>query len=401
MNKKFLKLFSLLLSVAVVLTATAIKPSAATESELKSNISKLESQSEELEAEIKRLEGEVESQELLKDTIAQKIAVVQQQINACNTEIANINAAISANNAEIEEKQAEIDADKLAYKKRLRAIQMSNSGSNLQVLLGAEDFSEFLQLAQYTASVSARDKQLIDKLMSSIAELEAKQEENDRLLAEQVEIKKTVTAKQQELVAENNKIQSVISEINSTQSDLESKNKDIEKQIKAYNNALSALASAGNTSFTYDGSQFTWPTPGFYGISAGYQSNDPVHRGTHNGIDIAGGGIAGSRIVAMADGVVTASSNACSHNYGKYSTCCGNGYGNYVSINHGTMNGQTYVATYGHMSYAIVSAGTQVKKGQTIGYVGTTGWSTGYHLHLGIAVNGVWQNPMNFFRKVS
>jgi len=144
-----------------------------------------------------------------------------------------------------------------------------------------------------------------------------------------------------------------------------------------------------------------WPTPGFYGISAGFQSNDAVHRGHHNGIDIAGGGISGAAIVAISDGVVVTSNNSCSHNYGKSGSCgCGGGYGNYVTINHGTKDGRTYVVTYGHMSRAAVGAGTTVKKGQTIGYVGSTGWSTGYHLHFGLAVNGAWVNPMNYFRKV-
>ena len=84
-----------------------------------------------------------------------------------------------------------------------------------------------------------------------------------------------------------------------------------------------------------------------------------------------------------------------------YGSCgCGGGYGNYVTINHGTLNGNTYVATYGHMVSTAVSPGTTVKKGQTIGYVGTTGWSTGYHLHFGLAVNGSWVNPMNYFKRV-
>ncbi len=126
-----------------------------------------------------------------------------------------------------------------------------------------------------------------------------------------------------------------------------------------------------------------------------------MHKGHHNGIDIAGGGIAGKPIVAIADGVVTRSNNSCTHNYKKNGSCgCGGGYGNYVTINHGTNGGNTYVATYGHMSSTAVNTGAVVKKGQTIGYVGTTGWSTGYHLHFGISVNGAWQNPMNFFKRV-
>lgn len=395
------RVFISFMAVVMLLTAVTVDISAATASEIRQNISALESQSQKLEAEIKQLQGKINSQTAIKKKLEEKIAVVQKQINICNSEISKINSAISKNKAEIEKNNKKIEADKLAYKKRLRAIHTSSSGNNLQVILGADDFSEFLQLAEYTSAVSKRDKKLIDKLLASIKNLEKKQKENNKLLAEQVEIKKTVSQKQAELQSENNKILSVINEIDSDQSKLESSNKKIEQQIKEYNRTLASMTSTGGTSFKYDGGDFLWPTPGYYGLSAGFQSNDSIHRGHHNGVDIAGGGIAGARIVAISDGIVTRSNNSCSHNYKKYGSCgCGGGYGNYVTVNHGTKDGKTYVATYGHMSSTAVSTGARVKKGQTIGYVGTTGWSTGYHLHFGLAVNGGWVNPMNYFRRV-
>lgn len=404
MKKNLFRLFSCLLSAVMLLTAVCIDSSAASASEIRQSISQLEEKSKQLESEIKTLQGKINSQKQVKNALEQKIAVVQQQINLCNNEIAKINSSIAANKAEIEKNNKEIEADKLAFKKRLRAIYMSNTGSNVQVLLGAEDFAEFLQLSQLTASVSARDKKLIEELVEAIKKLEEKQKENDKLLEEQVEIKKIVAKKQAELQSESNAIQAVINEIDADQSNLEATNAQVEKQIKAYNATLASMTTTAGTSFVYDGGNFLWPTPGYYVISAGYQSNDAVHQGRHNGIDITGNGrgvIAGAKIVAIADGIVTRSNGSCSHNYPKNGSCgCGGGYGNYVTINHGTNGGNTYVATYGHMASIAVSAGTTVKKGQIIGYVGTTGWSTGYHLHFGLAVNGVWHNPMNYFRKV-
>lgn len=401
MHKKFKRFLAVILSVAAVLSTFSVADiSAATKSELQNSISKLESQSKKLESQIKSLQGEINAQQKLKSAIEQKISVVQQQINLCNSEISKINSKISANKKEINAKNQEIEADKLAFKKRLRAIYMSGSNSDIQILLGAEDFSDFLQLSQLTASVSARDKLLLEKLVAAIKVLEEKQAENEKLLNEQVEIKAIVTKKQKELQSENSQIQSVINEIDSTQNSLESQNANIEKQIKQYEKTLASMSSAGGTSFVYDGGDFLWPVPGHFGISAGFQSNDAVHRGRHNGIDIAGGGISGKPIIAISDGVVVQSNNSCSHNYKKSGSCgCGGGYGNYVTINHGTKDGKTYVVTYGHMSRIAVSGGT-VKKGQTIGYVGSTGWSTGYHLHFGIAVNGAWVNPMRYYRKV-
>lgn len=405
MRKHFIKFLSVLLAVASLLSVVVIgNVGAATKAELQNSINQLEQKSNKIEGEIKNLKGQKSEQQQLKAKIEEKIAIVQQQINLCNNEIYKINSKIAENNKEIKKTEKEIEADKLAFKKRLRAIYMSNTGSNVQVLLGAEDFSEFLQLSQLTASVSARDKLLIEKLVAAIEVLNKKQKENNKLLDEQVAVKNLVAQKQQQLQSEGRQIQSLINEISADQSDLESENAKIEKQIKAYERTLASMASAGNTSFTYDGGDFLWPTPGYYNISAGYQSNDAVHRGRHNGVDITGNGrgvIAGARVVAISDGVVVQANGSCGHNYPKNGSCgCGGGYGNYVTINHGTKDGRTYVVTYGHLSSAAVGAGATVKKGQTIGYVGSTGWSTGYHLHFGLAVNGGWVNPMGYFRRV-
>ncbi len=401
MHKSLLKFIAVALAVSTMLTVLSFGSSALTRTELQNSISKLENQSKQLESEIKALQSDINSQQQLKKTIEQKISVVQQQINLCNSEISKINSAIAKNNKQIEKKNKEIEADKLAFKKRIRAIYMSNSESEIQLLLGAEDFTNFLQLAQLTASVSARDKLMMENLAADIKELKKKREENNKLLNEQVEIKAIVSKKQAELQSENSSIQSVINKIDADQSKLESANASIEKQIKQYKNTLASMATTNGTSYTYDGGDFLWPVPGFYRISAGFQSNDAVHRGNHNGIDISGGGISGQAVVAISGGIVTKSNNSCSHNYGKSGSCgCGGGYGNYVTINHGTKDGKTYVVTYGHLSSAAVGAGKTVKKGQTIGYVGSTGWSTGYHLHFGIAVNGYWKNPMNFYRQV-
>ncbi|MBQ1988651.1 MAG: peptidoglycan DD-metalloendopeptidase family protein [Clostridia bacterium] len=401
MRKYLKKIMAVVLTFAIVFSVFVVaNVSAATKSELQNSISKLESQSKQIESEIKSLKGKLNAQKELKAAIERKIANVQQQINLCNSEISKINGKIAENNKQIKQKNKEIEADKLAFKKRLRTIYMSGSDNQVQILLGAENFSDFLQLSQLTASVAARDKLILENLAEAVKGLEKKRAENKKLLEEQVGIKAIVTKKQNELRNENSQIQSVINDINSTQGSLEEKNKNIEKQIKQYEKTLASMSSAGGTSFVYDGGSFLWPVPGHYGLSAGFQSNDAVHRGRHNGIDIAGGGISGKPIIAISDGVVVQSNNSCSHNYGKYGSCgCGGGYGNYVTINHGTKDGQTYVVTYGHMSHIAVGGGT-VKKGQTIGYVGSTGWSTGYHLHFGIAVNGMWVNPMNFYRRV-
>ena len=175
----------------------------------------------------------------------------------------------------------------------------------------------------------------------------------------------------------------------------------IPKELKQMQNELQAILNAsGNTSsnVVYNGDNFLWPTPTISRISSYYGWRWGRN---HNGLDISNGTY-GAKVIAIADGVVTTYSNNCRHNYGKspLRTCCGNGYGNYITINHGTKDGNTYVAYYAHLSSIIVSQGQKVKKGQIIGYVGSTGRSTGAHLHFGIAVNGGWRNPMSYYKKV-
>lgn len=403
MYKRYIKIVSAVL--AIVLTFTAIfvaDVGAASKSELQQEISQLEKESQKLEAEIKSLQGKINKEQALKNAIERKMANVQSQINACNKQISAINSKISANKAEIKKNNKQIEADKLAFKKRLRAIYMSNNGGSVQILLGAEDFSDFLQLSQLTASVSARDKKMIEDLVAEIKKLEEKQEENKKLLDEQIAVKKRIDEKKAELASEESKIQSVINSIRKDQNEVKDENAEVEKELKQMQNALNAIlnaSSGSNVNVKYDGKDFLWPTPTVSRISSYY---GPRWGRYHNGIDIANGNCWGDKIVAIADGVVTTYSNNCRHNYGKkpVRNCCGNGYGNYITINHGTKNGKTYVAYYAHMASIVVSKGQNVKKGQIIGYIGSTGRSTGAHLHFGIAVNGSWVNPMSFYKRL-
>ena len=138
----------------------------------------------------------------------------------------------------------------------------------------------------------------------------------------------------------------------------------------------------------YDETAFGWPCPEHYYISSGYGSRWGT---THKGMDIAQN--AGADAVASRAGKVIKVNTSCKHNYGKSKNCCGNGYGNYVLIDH---EDGTYSTMYAHLQKVIVSEGDYVEKGQTVGYVGTTGWSTGYHLHFEIRKDGVAVNPSNY-----
>ena len=402
MKKRFIKLICAVMSLSLFVGAYFCVPAlAASESELRSEIAKIQNEQKQLQSQISALKSDKAKQQELKTALEKQMSLAQKEIDLCNKEINSINSKIAANKAEIEQKNAEIEADKLAFKKRLRAIYMSSSNSNVQILMGADDFSQFLQLSQLTASVSARDKLMIEKIVEAVEALEAKQVENNKLLEEQKSVKATITAKQNDLKAQSNEIQSVISQLNSEQNAAQAEMNRNSKELAEMQKELTAILNSAHsgTNVVYDGGQFLWPVPSITKISSYF---GPRWGTSHNGIDISNGGY-GAKIVAIADGVVTRSINNCSHNYPKYSDCCGvsgqgKGYGNHVVIDHGRgSDGKTYAAYYAHMSSVAVSAGQTVKKGQTIGYVGCTGYSTGPHLHFGLIVNGSWVNPMKYY----
>ena len=391
--------------VCIGITVTSLSVMALTQSEkdkLNSDIANLKQQASSIQAEINKLKAEKAEKGAILAAIRKKIANTQAQIDRCNQEIEAINASIAKNNQEIAQKEDEIAADKLAFQKRIRAIYMSNSDSSIQILMGAEDFSDFLQLSQLTSSISAHDKRLMEDLKKDITVLNEKNKENEKLLNDQVEIKATINEQQSELEAQEQEAATIYNDIAGEQSDMQQDLNAVNAQVKKLQKQLEDdIANKNYSSFINPNTGMQWPVSGFFRISAPFQSNDSIHKGHHNGIDIAGSGISGQPIRAVADGYVTLVNNSCTHNYKKYGNCCGNGYGNYCVVNHGSLkiNGRTdnYVAYYAHATRIIVSNGQYVKQGQILGYVGTTGWSTGYHLHFGVLRNGGWINPYPLF----
>ena len=352
-------------------------------------------ENQKLQNEITDLKKQQNQQSAVLSALQKKISNIQSIINEYNAEISRINSVIATNKQKIAEREADIAKNKLEYKKRIRAIYMSGWDSSLQILLDADTFAEFLQLQKLTEAVSAKDKKFMEALAAEIAELDAINEENNQLLENQVAIKNEVKKQQDELKsqqAEANAVYNEISkEVKDTKNEISANDAEIAELQKHKNDLENAVFAKTNTGGTFinPNASFMWPVKGYYYISSGFQT---PKRPKHNGIDIAGSGIAGKPIRAIADGEVKVSVNSWSG--GKTGTAS---YGNYCSVNHGTMtiNGVTaqYSAIYAHATSIIVSVGQKVKQGQVLGYVGTTGNSTGYHLHLGVQRNGIYINP--------
>ena len=398
MRKNIIRITSLVICLVLSLTVFGnlnFITNADTESSLRSDIEALKAESARIESKISSLKSQKADQSAVLSAIQQKIANTQAQVYRCNQEINSINSKISVIKADIKKQNEEIEDSKLSFKKRLRAIYMSNTRSNIQVLLGAEDFADFLQLSQLTSSISSHDKKMIEDMVAKIKELKEKNKENERLLESQVAVRATVLKAQQQLEQEENEAQSLYNSISADQSKAEKENAGVEATIKQKTSYLNQiLASQAAQTFVNSKVGFAWPVPSTQNITSYY---GPRWGTYHYGIDISSGDVFGKPIVAITDGIVYRTYSGCPHTT-KSSRCrCGSGWGNHVAVDHGTVKGQHIKAMYAHMNTIAVGNGAHVKKGQVIGYVGTTGDSTGYHLHFGIMNGSSWVNPLNYY----
>lgn len=390
-TKKFLRLFialtlcvsTFVFSPATVLSVSAVK----SQSQLNSEINNYKSKANSLKSQIADLKNKKASEAQIQKKLQEQVDNTQALINACNNQIEQYQSKINQNKKLIDEKNAEKDETIKTFKKRLRTIYMSNSGNYVQLLLGADSFADYLTLSELSKRTSEKDRAMVDSIVGLIDDINAAQKEMQADIDAQMEVKKTLASQRAELNTQLSQVNSVISDFND---DINKLNTD----LKTYNNAINSLEADldryyntdKNTTVKYDGSKFKWPVPGYYGVSSRYKWR---WGRLHAGIDIWGSGINGARIVAAADGVVTAAG----WNSG--------GYGNYVVINHGKdSSGNLYVTLYAHMSRVATSAGTSIKAGQLIGYVGNTGASQGAHCHFEVRINNSPVNPSGYFNNI-
>ncbi|MBR5165704.1 MAG: peptidoglycan DD-metalloendopeptidase family protein [Ruminococcus sp.] len=390
-----------------------------------------------LQGEIDSLEGDKNNEKAYQDSLNEQIGCIQDNINLLNQELDVIATDINATQGnivlldeDITAQQQEIDTNIELFKQRLCAMYISSNESSASVILGSDSFYDVMSRVQMINRIAEYDDELIENILGEINRLEQSKSEMEteklslEMKLEEQEVRKKEKA--DEIAALNTQLMKTQSEIDRlalAQQDLERKKEDIEKdnaelaaeqaEIEAEiarqaaeaqrleNERLRALQQqSGGYVSNYSGPMsfevnagaagLGWPVPGHSGISSYYG----YRWGTlHGGIDISDGGIMGAPVVAARAGTVTRMNNSCSHNYGKSGSCgCGGGYGNYVAISHDG----TYSTLYGHLTSACVSVGDYVEQGQVIGYVGSTGWSTGEHLHFEVYVNGVRQDPMGY-----
>ena len=419
--------------LSVPLASSVVFEAGAEEESLQDQIDALNKKSKEYQDTIDKTAKDISSKEKYGEALTGKISTLSDKIALTKKSISKIDSDISKKQGEIDKKNTEIDKQVKALGERLRIVYKAGSASDLEILLGAKDFGDFIDKVSLVKSLSDNDKKLINDINDKIDSLNADkkklegekkklQDEKDSLdddLKDLQDLEKDNKAVLADLAKKSEQAQKNLRDTSSEKGKLEAEAARSFAQQAAQadtsgnagqtvtirdntNNSSSSSSSSDDydddsdssddseQSYTPSGSGYTWPCPGFYYLSSLW--NEDRYTYNHGAIDIAGAGIMGATVVAADSGTVAYTNTYCPHNYGKSSSCgCGGGYGKYVWINHG--NGKETI--YAHLTSVSVSPGQYVSKGQVIGYVGTTGYSTGPHLHFECRYNGVKYNPMN------
>ena len=346
------------------------------------------------EEEIKKVESSLsdamkEIQELEGD-----IAEVEYNLEKLQANLKKLNNEISELEKKLE--QAEKDYDERYKIACDRVVSQYKYGkiTFLDVLLNSSSLTDFLNSYHTVEQIMSVDQELLDDLEKEKQQItedkQTLQDKKDKLNEEKQQVEK------QKVSLSNKKStkQKMVSQLNSQESALQQQKEEYYKELENIQAELRRIAEAvskNNGGGNYSGGTLQFPCPGFSRISSRFGSRGaPLAGGStyHKGVDLAAP--MGTSILAAESGTVIAVSKTCTHNYGKSKSCgCGGGFGNYVMVNHG--NG--LVTVYAHCTSINVGLGEKVTRGETIATVGSTGASSGFHLHFGTLLNGTYVDP--------
>lgn len=431
---KLKRILCAMLCVCMISIPMAIPTTVSAEdsiSDLEQQLQQLEQENQKYQKILDDTKSDIAEKEEYKNALVSKVQVLDEKIAVTREKISSLNDDIKEKQDAYDKGLSEVEDQFDALANRLRILYMSGNATDLEIIFGAKDFSDLIDKMELVKSLANSDKELISEIQTKLDELSTKkesleadkkdletqqaslksdQDEFNKLISDNDEILKNLYASNSEAqhslesaALQSDEIEAKISEYyaaqkaaaeqaaKASQSSSSSGSSSSSSSSSSSGSSSSGSSSSGSSSVIVpSGSGFAWPTPGFVSLSSEWFEDREVYN--HGGIDIAGAGIMGTPVVAAADGTVVATNSSCTHNWGKsYSCGCGGGYGNYVMISHA--GGKMTV--YGHLTSLTVSSGQSVSRGQVIGYVGSTGNSTGPHLHYECRLNGVRYNPMS------
>lgn len=335
----------------------------------------------------KEAQGKLNNLTYTADKINAQLKELQVQINTANkalsekqAEYSRAEAQIKTVRKEIEKKQKELDARREVLGLRIKGIYEDGEMSYLGLLFQSTDLGDFISRIEYLSTLIANDQKLLDDINTQQEEMVKKKEELETIRDRSAKLLAEAKAAETELEAKKQQQKTTLEQNKKSQQAIIDENEKLEAESNALREKIRQL-QAGRKGGTV-GTVSNWPLPGYYEVSSSYGwRTHPItgRRTMHSGIDIPAP--TGTAIHSVGAGDVIFA--------GWYG-----GYGNAIVIDHG---GGTSTL-YGHLSRLAVSEGRKVSQGQIIGYVGSTGFSTGPHLHFEVRINGNTSDPMRYFR---
>jgi len=351
---------------------------------LKSDANDLASQKKELASQLSKVRADKSKAQDRKSLIEQQINVIQSEINNYDAQIQNYATLIGEKEVDLAETQQKEAAQYELFCKRVRSMEEDGEVSYWSILFSSSDFSDLLDNFMMVEEIMQYDNGVMESLVSLREQIEADKAALESAKADKESARQAKVAAKQDQEAKQAEVDKLIDEISADEDALEAQEAQMRKEAAAIDAEIKKKQKelASQISNVVSESGFLWPLSGYNTLSSLYGSR--IHPLTgkannHTGIDIPAP--KGTSILASKSGVVVTSAY-------------NNSYGNYVVVAHSDGTSTLYA----HMSKRNVSEKQTVKQGAVVGYVGSTGSSTGNHLHFEIRVNGVRKDPVNYFK---
>ena len=393
MKKKTVRLISgviaavLVVAMLVSMFASGIVFAAAADDEdadsLQSKLDSLEEEKAAVQERIADLTAQANDVQATRDALQQEIDLTKEEIATVEAYIERLQEQIDVKTTELEAAEKALEEKEELFAQTVRTTYEQGEISYLEVLLNSSSFSDLLTRLEIVSAIMEDNQKVVDEYTAAKEDIEQKRDDLQDTQDEQKNYQENLNYKVDDLAASEAQQAALQESLEAYKAESEAEYDRIESEMQDVSNQIAELSrqAAANGSVPMGDGTLIWPTPSCTTTNSAYGYRVHPIYGTvkfHAGEDIPAG--YGAEILAAASGTVVTAGWV-------------SGYGNYTVIDHGG----GLMTAYGHQSSFAVSVGDVVTQGQVIGYIGSTGNSTGPHLHFEVYVNGATVDPKSYF----
>ena len=367
------------LLVLIILSLNIVSAYASNLDELKDDQKNLESEIENTKTQIGDIEARTKDVTRQIEDLDKKLNQATIDLENVEQELRDIEEQIVITTEELAEAERDLEEKRDTFNKRIRVMYMNGNSGYLELLLSSDDIKDFLSRQEMVESIAEHDRELIKFMKETRDTIDAKKVELEAQRASVEVTKSKIESRKRDLDQATREKQDLMGRLAIDKKALEEQIDKLNEEAKDLEvKILKLMRDSG----PYSGGKMEWPAPGYYRITSefGYRIHPILKvKKLHTGMDI--GVPTGGDIVAAAAGTVI------------YSGSLG-GYGNTVMLDHGG----GIVTLYAHNSRLVVSEGQVVARGDVVAKAGSTGMSTGPHLHFEVRKNGAYQDPLTWLK---